>query len=165
MGNGTPRFVLSIDGGGFRGLACLQILRHLTEDITGDDETPPCQIFDLICGTSTGGLIAILLGRFGLTCKEAIKVYKELGATMFGGEADWGRIWRDIIQGDRLSSTMFEKKLEEITERYTGRKDALMKPGKRDPDTVVHESTKTFVTVVSTIGSAGVDAYRIRSYP
>ena len=23
----------------------------------------PCQIFDLICGTSTGGLVAIMLGR------------------------------------------------------------------------------------------------------
>jgi patatin-like phospholipase/acyl hydrolase len=40
----------------------------------------PCQIFDLICGTSTRGLIAILLGPFGLSCEEAVDVYKEVGA-------------------------------------------------------------------------------------
>jgi len=26
-------------------------------------EIRPCEVFDLICGTSTGGLIAIMLGR------------------------------------------------------------------------------------------------------
>ncbi|KAH7907768.1 acyl transferase/acyl hydrolase/lysophospholipase [Hygrophoropsis aurantiaca] len=162
------RIVLSIDGGGFRGLACLLILAHLTEEIAGgSDEDPPkpCQIFDLICGTSTGGLIAILLGRFGLSCKDAIDVYKEIGATMFGGEADSGKIWGHIIHGEEFSSALFEKKLEEITTRYTGSKDTLFKPRKDAPDTVHHESTLTFVPVVSKIASAGVDPNRIRSYP
>jgi len=31
---------------------------------TANDASPlPCEYFDLICGTSTGGLIAIMLGR------------------------------------------------------------------------------------------------------
>lgn len=38
----------------------------------------PYQVFDLICGTSTGGLIAILLGRLGLDCATAIDVYNKL---------------------------------------------------------------------------------------
>ncbi|KAI9461106.1 acyl transferase/acyl hydrolase/lysophospholipase [Boletus coccyginus] len=162
--------VLSIDGGGFKGLACLFVLAHLMVEISGgdDEDAPihrPCQIFDLICGTSTGGLIAILLGRFGLSCEEAIDVYREVGATMFGGDANSADLWRRIIEGGQLSPTMFERKLEDLTEKYTGRKDALFRPLKSAPDTVVHESTKTFVTVVSKIGAAGVDAYRIRSYP
>ncbi|KIM42911.1 hypothetical protein M413DRAFT_26876 [Hebeloma cylindrosporum] len=166
-------FVLSIDGGGFRGLSCLLILAHLMQEIGLDEDVVPrpCQIFDLICGTSTGGLIAILLGRFGLSCEEAVDVYKEIGATMFGGEADLGKIWGNIIHGEQFSSAMFEKKLEEIVARYTGSKDTLLRPAKSSPDTVVHESTRvwqtsqTFVTIVSKIGAAGTDAYRIRSYP
>lgn len=32
-------------------------------------ETPrPCDYFELICGTSTGGLIAIMLGRLRMVC-------------------------------------------------------------------------------------------------
>lgn len=136
-------FVLSVDGGGFRGLSCLLILAHLMMEVGLDeDDLPrPCQIFDLICGTSTGGLIAILLGRFGLSCGEAIDVYREIGATMFDGEADMGRIWGNIIHGGQFSSNLLEKKLEEIVERYTGSKDTLFKAPKSAPDAIVHEST------------------------
>src|SRR5579859_3608335 len=61
-----PR-LLSIDGGGVRGLSALIILREIMEEIMRREEmtrTPlPCEYFDLIGGTSTGGLIAIMLGR------------------------------------------------------------------------------------------------------
>ncbi|KAF8815236.1 FabD/lysophospholipase-like protein [Phlegmacium glaucopus] len=165
---GSARLVLSIDGGGFRGLSCLLILRHLMKQIHTDpdlDPPKPCQVFDLICGSSTGGLIAILLGRFGLSCDEAIEVYEEIGATMFDGEADNGKIWGHIIHGEQFSSSKFEKKLEEIIEKHTGNKDMLFKPSTDAPDGLAHDRTRTFVTVVSKTGSAGVDAYRIRSYP
>jgi patatin-like phospholipase/acyl hydrolase len=64
-----PR-ILSLDGGGVRGLSSLLILRDIMEDIehrTEADETPkPCEYFDLIGGTGTGGLIAIMLGLLGM---------------------------------------------------------------------------------------------------
>ena len=64
-----PR-VLTFDGGGVRGLSSLLILREIMEDIerrTEADELPlPCDYFDLIGGTGTGGLIAIMLGRLGM---------------------------------------------------------------------------------------------------
>lgn len=64
-----PR-ILSLDGGGVRGLSSLLILRDIMEDIeqrTEADETPkPCEYFDIIGGTSTGGLIAIMLGLLGM---------------------------------------------------------------------------------------------------
>jgi patatin-like phospholipase/acyl hydrolase len=69
----VPR-VLALDGGGVRGLSSLLILERVMKEVqrlreeegdpTPDDRPPlPCQYFDLICGTSTGGLIAIMLGR------------------------------------------------------------------------------------------------------
>jgi patatin-like phospholipase/acyl hydrolase len=63
-----PR-LLSLDGGGVRGLSSLLILREIMEEIQrqsdreANDVPLPCQYFDLIGGTSTGGLIAIMLGR------------------------------------------------------------------------------------------------------
>ena len=65
--------ILSLDGGGVRGLLALYILKELMAQIarehrTENSEAPelfpcPCEYFDLICGTSTGGLIALMLGR------------------------------------------------------------------------------------------------------
>ena len=37
--------------------------------LNGDSHPPlPCEYFDLIGGTSTGGLIAIMLGRLRMVC-------------------------------------------------------------------------------------------------
>lgn len=51
--------LLSLDGGGVRGLSSLLILKHLMESIDPDAETPPnpCDYFDMIGGTSTGGYV------------------------------------------------------------------------------------------------------------
>jgi patatin-like phospholipase/acyl hydrolase len=49
------------DGGGVRGLSSLYILRSIMEMVNKErkkvskDKIEPCDLFDLICGTSTGG--------------------------------------------------------------------------------------------------------------
>jgi patatin-like phospholipase/acyl hydrolase len=63
-----PR-ILSLDGGGVRGLSSLFILREIMKDIEqqlGAADVKPCEYFDLIGGTSNGGLIAIMLGTLGM---------------------------------------------------------------------------------------------------
>lgn len=87
------------------------------------------------------GLIAILLRRVGLSCWKAIEVYKELGAMTSGGEADSRNIWKHIIEECQLSSVILERKLEDVTEKFTGRKGALLRPLKSAPDTVAHDCT------------------------
>jgi patatin-like phospholipase/acyl hydrolase len=61
-----PR-VLSLDGGGVRGLSSLLILKEIMAEIGRSagsaQDALPCEYFDLIGGTSTGGLIALMLGR------------------------------------------------------------------------------------------------------
>ena len=69
----TPLRILSLDGGGVRGISSLYILKEVMAQIAREykEENPdapepsprPCEYFDLICGTSTGGLIALMLGR------------------------------------------------------------------------------------------------------
>ncbi|KAL1888328.1 hypothetical protein Cpir12675_006217 [Ceratocystis pirilliformis] len=82
-----PVKVLSFDGGGIRGLSSLLILEKIMENIKvaeGLSEVPkPCDRFDLIGGTSTGGIIAIMLGRLGMTVDQCIRTYRELAETAF----------------------------------------------------------------------------------
>ena len=58
-----------------RGLATVQMLRRLEEG-TGKRIH---EMFDLICGTSTGGMLAVALGIKGMTLDECEEVYKSLG--------------------------------------------------------------------------------------
>ncbi|KAK1975038.1 acyl transferase/acyl hydrolase/lysophospholipase, partial [Colletotrichum cereale] len=59
-----PLRILSLDGGGIRGISSLLILEHLMEEMRkaqGLEHVPrPCECFDFIGGTSTGGIIAIM---------------------------------------------------------------------------------------------------------
>ena len=76
----VPR-LLALDGGGVRGLSSLLIVERLMKEVqrlreeegdpSPDGKPPlPCQYFDLICGTSTGGLIAIMLGRLRMVSRS-----------------------------------------------------------------------------------------------
>jgi len=51
--------ILCLDGGGTRGITALGTLKAIVEALDGAE---PCDSFDIIAGTSTGGIIAFLLG-------------------------------------------------------------------------------------------------------
>ncbi len=78
--NGLPFRILSMDGGGIKGifpagvLACLE-QEHLQGQSIGD-------YFDLIAGTSTGGILALGLGA-GLTAGEFLRMYMDEGHHVF----------------------------------------------------------------------------------
>ncbi|MES0880466.1 patatin-like phospholipase family protein [Roseibium sp. SCP14] len=79
----TKRFILSIDGGGVRGLIPLRILETLESRLVQRGVNAQMhEIFDLMAGTSTGGLIAAGLSapRPGGTAGEAAATIAELRA-------------------------------------------------------------------------------------
>lgn len=47
--------LLSLDGGGVRGLSSLYILQRVMKSINPNNPPKPCDYFDIIGGTSTGG--------------------------------------------------------------------------------------------------------------
>lgn len=71
--------VLAIDGGGTRGLLALQTLQKL-QDLTGKRIH---QLFDYICGVSTGAILAFMLGIFQIPLEECEEMYRKLGADVF----------------------------------------------------------------------------------
>lgn len=73
--------VLAIDGGGLKGVFPASFLA-VVEEATG--EPIITDYFDLIVGTSTGGIIAIGLGM-GLSAQEILNFYIEHGPRIFAG--------------------------------------------------------------------------------
>lgn len=75
----TDRFqILSLDGGGLRGIFGAAVLANLEEDL----DVSVVDHFDMIAGTSTGGIIALGLG-LGLRPREIVEFYTRLGPTVF----------------------------------------------------------------------------------
>src|SRR5947199_10647188 len=70
--------ILSLDGGGIRGVFPAAFLAKLEEHL----DKPIGSYFDLIAGTSTGGIIAIGLG-LGLSAKDILRLYEEQGPVIF----------------------------------------------------------------------------------
>jgi patatin-like phospholipase/acyl hydrolase len=69
----------------------------------------PHEYFDLIGGTSTGGLVALMLGRFGMDIESAIKKYEELGSITFG--RDRGQFLGVVVRGAAFDVAPFEREL------------------------------------------------------
>jgi hypothetical protein len=81
--------VLSIDGGGIRGIFPASFLGTVEEAIG----TTVAEYFDLIVGTSTGGIIALALG-LGWTASQVVELYDEMGPSVFAGN----RVARSLRQ-------------------------------------------------------------------
>lgn len=82
-GSSQDLALLCLDGGGVRGLSALGILQRMMETIDPEKPPKPCDYFHMICGTSTGGLIATMLGRLRMTVSQCIDEYRYLSAKVF----------------------------------------------------------------------------------
>jgi patatin-like phospholipase/acyl hydrolase len=77
--------ILTIDGGGIRGLIPARVLVEL-ESLTG---RPVAETFDIIAGTSTGGMVALGLSRPSadsspaLSAQDVLDTYVRYGSTIF----------------------------------------------------------------------------------
>ena len=97
----TLRRVLSLDGGGVRGRITLGWLMRL-EDMVGSLQ----EHFDLIVGTSTGGIIATGLAA-GMRCGEILDAYKEMTGSVFGKPRGFvSRLFRPKYDARRLHACL-----------------------------------------------------------
>ncbi|KAH8923772.1 hypothetical protein BT69DRAFT_1195452, partial [Atractiella rhizophila] len=77
------------DNGGictFSTLYTLEVVMLQVGELLGaseGEEVRPCDVFDLICGTSTGGWIALTLGRLGMTVRQSINAYEQIVQNVF----------------------------------------------------------------------------------
>jgi hypothetical protein len=118
--------VLSIDGGGIRGIIPAAVLADLERRL----DAPIAERFDLITGTSTGGIIALGLtapsgnGKPANSAAALVELYKSEGHKIFSRS-----VWHEI----RAVGNMLEEKypasgVESVLRQYLGEarlKDAV----------------------------------------
>lgn len=127
MEENTKFRILSIDGGGIRGLIPAKVLAELeTELERAEPGKKLYEHFDLICGTSTGAILAIAIA-LGIPAKELVKFYKENASIIF---PKWylkiiPRKCRAVITSI-YSNKHLRKKLEEVYSDANGGKPPLI---------------------------------------
>jgi hypothetical protein len=77
---GKPFRILSVDGGGIKGIFPAAILASIEDKLLAGQ--PISNYFDLACGTSTGGIIALGLGK-RIPASDLLKLYLDKGNAIF----------------------------------------------------------------------------------
>lgn len=97
--------ILSIDGGGIRGIFPAQFLA----DMEAQKGVRIHEQFDLICGTSTGGIIALGLA-LGIPAKEILDLYLENASLIFGKKRKFiGRLRHSAHRRNSLEQLIKQK--------------------------------------------------------
>jgi len=110
--------ILSVDGGGIRGIIPATFL----VEIEKRTEKPTCELFDLIAGTSTGGLLAAGLalsdenGRPKYTAKQMLAAYFEEGGSIFHKSL----LRRVVTLGGLIAPKYSGRPLEKTLQNYLG---------------------------------------------
>ncbi|KAL4723008.1 hypothetical protein ACLX1H_010249 [Fusarium chlamydosporum] len=154
--------LLSLDGGGVRGLSSLHVLKRIMDGHNaerrknGKNPQKPSEVFDLIGGTSTGGLIAIMLGRLGMDVDECIDSYNNLIKIIF---SDKSRVHQSKFSLRGQTQARFDSKALESAINKTIRERGLSPTDKMLEAT--EPSCKVFVCATS---KSSVTTHRFRSY-
>jgi patatin-like phospholipase/acyl hydrolase len=97
-------------------LSSLYVLKKLMETLDPEYPPQPCDVFDMIGGTSTGGLIALMLGRLGMTVEQCIDAYVRIMPFVF--EKKKHRLsLSGKVQG-RFNSEGLEAEVKKILQEY-----------------------------------------------
>ena len=116
--------LLSLDGVGVRGLSSLMVLGSLMRSINAENPPKPCDYFQMIGGTSTGGLIAVMLGRLRMTVDECIAAYTMLSDKVFEKKSHRVTI-KGKLQG-RFDAKELERVIKQIVTEQGLSEDALL---------------------------------------
>jgi len=103
--------ILSLDGGGIRGVIPAVVLEYIEKKLIEKTENPNARIadyFDFVAGTSTGGILSAFYltpnqkaGENGPTTKytasQAIEFYSKYGYDIFNKSKKWGGLARQLF--------------------------------------------------------------------
>ena len=85
----------------------------------------PHDVFQFVAGTSTGGLIAIMLGKLGMSVEDCIQEYHDLSKEIFGKGHFRGK-WSKGLARSRYSGKRLRDCVRDLLERKNFGKDCPM---------------------------------------
>ena len=117
--------ILSLDGGGIRGIIPATVIKYAEEYLQKKEpETTIAHHFDLIAGTSTGGILTGIYlipqseseNKAKFSASEALDFYVKEGYNIFNASklSNWKRLW-GLIDATRYSPRYLEYLLKEKT--------------------------------------------------
>ena len=127
--------ILSIDGGGIRGILPGIVMHRLEKKLQDKTQNPALRLsdmFDFMAGTSTGGILTLAYltpgknGRPKLTAMDAVNLYLERGDEIFDVS-----LWQKVKSGNGVLDEKYDaKELEEALDDNFGEKKLsdLLKP-------------------------------------
>ncbi|KAK0467540.1 acyl transferase/acyl hydrolase/lysophospholipase [Armillaria novae-zelandiae] len=150
-----PVNLLSLDGGGIRGVSELFILDELMKRIQLRENLPnapkPCEYFDLIGGTSTGGLIAIMLGRLKMSTEEALQSYNKISSVVFSSENR-----KPFYRDGKFKATTLKEEMQNVVRKAGHSNDQKL----LDPDAGPNSKGHTFVCSMTRINLRSPQRFR-----
>jgi len=158
---GKPFKILCIDGGGIKGLYSAELLAKFEEVFS----CIVSECFDMLCGTSTGGIIA-LAASLKIPMSDVVKFYQEHGPSIFNERVKHkpgGRVYlrsKQIVFGGKYSSKPLRLALESVfkDKRISESNNFLCVPSyntltanprvfKKDFDNFTEDDRKSYVDV------------------
>ncbi|XP_071533326.1 calcium-independent phospholipase A2-gamma-like [Panulirus ornatus] len=139
--------LLTIDGGGIRGLVALEVLRKIEEEAG----YPVYKLFDYICGVSTGAILAVLMGVHRIPLDECETLYRELSTKIFTQTTFKGATSL-FMRNSYYDSDSWTELLKE----YMGEKSLIETA--RDPD------SPKICLVATSANTNRIQAYLFRNY-
>lgn len=106
--------ILSLDGGGVKGVFSLQILAAMEALFRREQNKPDlvlADVYDLFAGTSTGAIIATCLA-WGMPVSDIHDLYMRCGTETFTRQP-WYRRWKSMYQSEPLKQ-LFRRTLVEL---------------------------------------------------
>jgi predicted acylesterase/phospholipase RssA len=146
----TPIKILCFDGGGVRGLTEIKMLEYILQIVGPNDDL--IDHFDMICGTSTGGMIALgLLKRLKL--QDMRELYWKLSTEIFGGTG-LSALTNGITKLVSSNGWYSDEKLAECLKSYLG----------EEPILSVQSKAKVFVACATQNKNTSPNPLLIRNY-
>ncbi|MEB3343607.1 patatin-like phospholipase family protein [Okeania sp.] len=111
--------ILSLDGGGVRGVMAARILQQIEQQIQGSKGQSLQEYFDLVAGTSTGSLIAAGIVS-GMNVNQIIDLYKKETQEIFPYQSRWSPKRLPLIRKYGLSAPKFSNQgLINVIKKFT----------------------------------------------
>jgi predicted acylesterase/phospholipase RssA len=99
--------ILSLDGGGIRGVFTAAVLAKWDDMLQGGGGANFIKHFDMVAGTSTGAILAIGLG-LGLAPNQILRFYRDKGRVIFPGDRKLRHWFRSKFESQTLRESLAE---------------------------------------------------------